>query len=86
MAVVDPAVLAGCQQFEAVLVRPLLDQLHLGRTATLDSGDASGQDDNTGAADLVGSLFADALAVALVRAGGLGLARDLAQALAERRP
>jgi hypothetical protein len=81
MAALDPALFAGCQQFEAVLLRPLLDQLHFGRVAPLDPRDADDVDDRGGAADLMSSLFGDALSLALVHAGGFGLARELARAL-----
>jgi hypothetical protein len=86
MAVVDPALVAGCQQFEAVLLRPLFDQLHLGRLAPLGAHDAGEPDDPSGAGDLMSSLFTDALSLALVRAGGLGLANELARALSGRLP
>jgi Rod binding domain-containing protein len=86
MAAVDPALLAGCQQFEAVLLRPLFDQLHLGRLAPLAAHDTREPDDPSGATDLMSSLFADALSLAMVRAGGLGLASELARALSGKLP
>jgi Rod binding domain-containing protein len=85
MAGVDPALLAGCQQFEAVMLRPLLEQLRFGRGAT-DAQSADAGSDDSGAADLVRSMFVDALSLALVRAGGFGLAREFARALSDRRP
>jgi hypothetical protein len=77
----DPALLGECQQFEAFLLRPLLDHLHFGRVALLGSRDADDAVAHSSADDLMGSLFADALSLALVRADGLGVARELARAL-----
>lgn len=85
MAGVDPALLAGCQQFEAVIVRPLLEQLQFGRVAPLDERDGDDASDGNGAADLMRSLFVDALSLAFARAGGLGLGRELARALSNIR-
>jgi len=80
MSGTDPALLAGCQQFEAVMLRPLLERLHLASVTPLAAGDQADTDGHA-AADLMGSLFADALSLALVRAGGFGLARALVHAL-----
>jgi Rod binding domain-containing protein len=86
MAAFDPALLAGCQQFEAVVLRPLFDGLHLGRVMPLDAGDGADSDDRSGAGDLMSSLFTEALSLALVRAGGVGLASELVRALRATRP
>ena len=83
MAAVDPALLAGCQQFEAVMLRPLFEQLHFGQTSAAGIGDTDSANDEraggSGAAnDLIHSMFVDVLALALARAGGFGLATRLA--------
>jgi hypothetical protein len=79
----DPALLAGCQQFEAVMLRPLFEQLRFGQmnASEISGSGRSGDDfvDRPGAAnDLIHSMFADVLALAFARAGGVGLATRLA--------
>ena len=92
----DPQVLAACRQFEAVLLRPLLEPLRFGRVrlpAGLGGDDPQGLDEaldheasSRGAAgDLMQSMFVEALSLALARAGGIGLARELSAMLAPRR-
>lgn len=68
------------------MLRPLFDELHLGRLAPLAANETSDADDRSNASDLTSSLFADALSLALVRAGGFGLASELFRALSGRRP
>jgi len=83
MAAVDPALLAGCQQFEAVMLRPLFEQLRFGQAdvAEIDGSGGFCQDFAGGRSatdDLIHSMFADVLALAFARAGGVGLATRLA--------
>jgi len=83
MAAVDPALLSGCQQFEAVMLRPLFEQLHFGQMSANEIGGTDSPDDEraggrSAANDLIHSMFVDVLALALARAGGIGLAARLA--------
>jgi Rod binding domain-containing protein len=85
----DPALLAGCQQFEAVMLRPLLEQLNFGRDTSLandvDDSEETSSSESGAAADLMHSMFVDVFALALARAGGVGLASELAAALSTPR-
>ena len=91
MAPADLALLAGCQQFEAVMLRPLFEQLSLGRASFSEADDSAdgGLTQPLGigssANDLMHSMFVDVLALALARAGGTGLAHELAAALGRAR-
>ncbi|MBV8281843.1 MAG: hypothetical protein JO347_07240 [Candidatus Eremiobacteraeota bacterium] len=79
----DARVIDACRQFEAVMLRPLLDTLKLGEIQAVG---LDGRQDTDGSAEAPGSgiiqsLFTDAFASAIARAGGLGLADGLARAL-----
>jgi hypothetical protein len=72
--------------FERQLVEQLTQQL--ANTATTGSGDDSGDDDGTGAApsaaaNMYQSMLPGVLADSITQAGGLGLARTIAQNLKE---
>jgi hypothetical protein len=82
----DPQLLEACRQFEAVMIRPLIDSMGLGRMHGLDAGSDADGGDGGGADELLHSLFTDALALALARDGGLGIGRELAQSLARLHP
>ena len=69
------------------MLRPLLDTFKLGQIAAagLDGqGDADGSAEPPGSG-IIQSLFTDAFANAIGRAGGLGLAAELARALSGAR-
>jgi len=77
----EPALARACQDFEAIVLRPMFAALK--PAAMPASPDEKTDDDDAGdATRMVESLFADALAMAFARAGGLGLARELSRALA----
>jgi len=82
---VEPRLLDACRQFEAVMIRPLIESMGLGRMRGWDSDDGDAGS-GTGADGLMYSLFTDALALALARDGGLGLGEELARAFAPRQP
>jgi Rod binding domain-containing protein len=82
----DPALLDACRQFEAVLLRPLFDNVSVGRlapaaTAEADDGETFG---GSGAGTIMQSYFSEMLALALTRSGGVGIATMLASRLGER--
>jgi hypothetical protein len=70
---------AACAQFEAVVLRQVLTAAGLDRAVTMNNlvrEDGDG-DDSKAHDDVFGSLVVGALADAMSRAGGLGLARQL---------
>ena len=73
----DPSLASACEQFEAMLLRPLLARLGW----TRPSSEASGESTPAASDDVMGSMFADALAAAFARAGGIGVARELERSL-----
>jgi hypothetical protein len=82
----DPRLLDACRQFEAVMMRPFFDALKLGQMSSLAADDIGADDadaQHPGSA-IVQSLFADAFAIALARAGGFGLADALARTVSGR--
>jgi len=80
----QPGMREACVQFEAVLLHPLLETMRLGRTSHLAS-EQDGEDDGAaGSGDIMRSLFTDAFALALARAGGFGLGRELARVITNR--
>jgi hypothetical protein len=82
----DATLARVCQDFEAVVLRPMFESL--APAARLFAGeDDTGGDDETSvdsASATIGALFSDALAVAFARAGGIGLGRALARSLDAR--
>ncbi len=81
----QPDVRDACIQFEAIMLHPLLETMRLGRTSHVTT-EQDGEDDGAaGSNDIVQSMFTDALALALARAGGLGLGRELARVVSPRR-
>ena len=79
----DARLLDACRQFEAIMLRPMLDSLKLGQTAPLMLEARSDSDESVpepGGA-IVQSLFTDAFALAMVRAGGFGFADEVARAV-----
>jgi len=75
----EPALARACQDFEAIVLRPMFAAL---KPAALPASADEHADDGAGdATSMVESLFADALAMAFARAGGLGIARELSHAL-----
>jgi len=74
----EPALARACQDFEAIVLRPMFAAL---KPAALPATADEHADDAGDAASMVESLFADALAMAFARAGGLGIARELSHAL-----
>lgn len=85
MITVQPGVREACIQFEAVMLQPLLETMRLGRTSHLMTEQGGEDDGATGSNDLMQSMFTDAFALALARAGGLGLGRELARVVTARR-
>lgn len=80
----QPRMREACMQFEAVLLHPLLETMRLGRTSRL-TAEQDGEDDGAaGSGDIMQSLFTDAFALALARAGGLGLGSELARVVSRR--
>jgi Rod binding domain-containing protein len=82
----DPRLVDACRQFEAVMMRPFFDALKLGQMPALATDDAGADDSDAqqpGSA-IVQSLFTDAFAMALARAGGFGLADALARTVSGR--
>jgi Rod binding domain-containing protein len=76
----------ACVQFEAVMLHPLLETMRLGRTSH-SMTEQDGEDDSAaGSSDIMQAVFTDAFALALARAGGLGLGRELARVVTLRRP
>jgi Rod binding domain-containing protein len=85
MITMQPSVREACVQFEAVMLHPLFEAMRLGRTTHLTT-EQDGEDDGAaGSGDIMQSVFADAFALALARAGGLGLGRELARVVAPSR-
>lgn len=81
----QPQLLGLCRQFEAALLRSILPSSMFGQRALA----ASSPSEDTGDADDLSAersspldtLFSDAFAQALERAGGIGLAADLYRGL-----
>jgi hypothetical protein len=78
---VDAALVHACQEFEAALLRPLLADAGVGKRASI-SADNTDESDGASQGDVVQSFFVDAMAAALAGAGGIGIGRELARALA----
>lgn len=82
----DERLLDACRQFEVVMMRPLFDALRLGKMTALASDGT--EEDGEGALEpgsaIVQSLFSDAFANAVARAGGFGLANELARAVSSQ--
>jgi Rod binding domain-containing protein len=82
---VQPGLREACVQFEAVMLHPLLETMRLGRTSHLTT-EQDGEDDGAaGSGDVMQAVFTDAFALALARAGGLGLGRELARVVTSHR-
>ena len=83
----DARLSSACQDFEAVMLRPLFAQLKLGTAQHIDiqSVDDAEPSQDGRSEDVMQSLFVDALSTALARAGGIGLARELIRSLEARR-
>lgn len=64
----------AAQEFEAMLVKSMLENLHFGLTPGIEE---RGGDGNADANQTYGSLASEALASALTEAGGLGIAKML---------
>ena len=79
----DVSLTDACRDFEAIVLRPMFAALKPpALPAETDEGDSSADTESADGADgTMASLFADALASAFARAGGLGIARELARAL-----
>ena len=82
----DAALIRACQDFEAAVLRPMFASLTPATSsfATEDGANNGDQTNADGAGGIISSLFADTLATAFARAGGLGIARELARTLASR--
>lgn len=80
----QPSMREACAQLEAVLLHPLLETMRLGRTSHLTIEQDGKDDGAAGSSDIMQAMFTDAFALALARAGGLGLGRELARAVAPR--
>ena len=86
----QPQLFGLCRQFEAALLRSILPSSMFGQRALAasspseDAGEAG--DSSAERSSPLATLFSDAFAQALERAGGVGLAADLYRSLSPDRP
>jgi hypothetical protein len=86
----QPQLLGLCRQFEAALLRSIIPSSMFGQralAASSPSEDAGAEEDDSNAerSSPLDTLFSDAFAQALERAGGVGLAADLYRSLGRDR-
>ncbi|MBV8170358.1 MAG: hypothetical protein JO219_00310 [Candidatus Eremiobacteraeota bacterium] len=79
----DPALLDACRQFEAMMLRPLFDSIAASALMPVrPDGDSEAESDASGGGcAAMQGVFGESLALALARAGGIGLAQMLASRL-----
>lgn len=71
-AKVDPRLVAGARQFEAMMLQQMLKPMHFG-----SSPDTAGEADATGSNDTLSGFGTEAVAQALASGKGFGLARQI---------
>jgi flagellar protein FlgJ len=71
-AKIDPKLVDGARQFEAMMLEQMLKPMHFG-----SSPDAAGEGDPQGSNDTLSSLGTEAVARALAGGNGFGLARQI---------
>lgn len=82
----DGRIVAACQEFEGLMLRPLFADLKFGFTLPVsdDDQDNAAADECAGGA-VMQALFSETLARAFARAGGVGLTHTLMRALEAHR-